>query len=300
MLVFTHRGLQPSTSNFFPESSLEAFRDQLSRGFGLEFDPNFVKDGIVVSHDATLKRITDGRDARDFHNVTVKEITALRYRTKNGDGTPTQEGRIPTFDELLELINKSKSKINALHLKGKFQDSVYLERLVSALSRYPHLINKLVIFDAKPETARYLHNHLTPLVNNDQTKIHIAPSVAHQYDIKRYNNAVLGTLISVEDALKYRQEGLYDWVWLDEWDLADENNGKKTLYNKAVFETLKHAGFKIALVTPELHGTSPGLLGGEAHEDAASKERLFERIQEIIDLKPDAICTDYPNEAIQQ
>jgi hypothetical protein len=62
-----------------------------------------------------------------------------------------------------------------------------------------------------------------------------------------------------------------------------------------VFKILKDEGLKVALVTPELHGTSPGLLGGEAHPDA-DKNCLFDRIQEIIDLQPDALCTDYPEE----
>lgn len=296
MVIFTHRGLEPSIPNFYPESSYEAFQNQLLRGFGIEFDPNFVKDGIVVSHDSTLKRLTNGIDQREFHDVTVAEIIKLRYHTYNGDGTLTQEGRIPTFDELLQLIEKSKAPKNALHLKGKFQDESTLDRLIEVLANYPHLLDKIVIFDAKPQTAKYIRQQLGYLKSNTQSHIHIAPSVAHSYDIKRYNGTVKGTLISIENALHYKQKGLYDWVWLDEWDLIDENNGQKTLYNAGIFGRLKQAGYKIALVTPELHGTSPGLLGGEAHEDATTKERLFVRIKQIVELKPDGICTDYPNE----
>jgi hypothetical protein len=37
-------------------------------------------------------------------------------------------------------------------------------------------------------------------------------------------------------------------------------------------------------------------LGGEAHEDARDHEALMARIEEIIDLKPDLVCTDYPDE----
>ena len=59
---------------------------------------------------------------------------------------------------------------------------------------------------------------------------------------------------------------------------------------------LSQEGYKIALVTPELHGTSPGLYGGESHKDAKDKETLFKRIKEILSLKPDAVCTDYPEE----
>jgi Glycerophosphoryl diester phosphodiesterase family len=281
--VFTHRGLEPSKENFYPESSIEAFSDQLNRGFGLEFDPNFVKDGIVVNHDATLKRITNGTDTRDFHDITVAEATGIQYGTI--------KGRMPTFDELMELIGNSGSKINALHLKGKFQTKEYLDRLADSLYKYENLWDRIVIFDAKPETAKYLQEK--------GLKTHYAPSVAHPFDIERYNGAVSGTLISVEDAVKYKQQGLYDWVWLDEWDRTEKDGKDKTLYNKEIFEQLKNVGYKISLVTPELHGTSPGLLGGEAHPDAKDKNTLFARIQEIIALEPDAICTDYPEDVIQ-
>lgn len=283
--VFTHRGLEPSKPNFYPESSFEAFQDQLSRGFGIEFDPNFVQDGIVVSHDATLKRITGGKDTRDFHDITVGQVTSIMYGEK-------KPGHIPTFEEVLELIAKSPSVLNALHLKGKFQEPQYLDRLLDVLNSHKQILDRILIFDAKPETAKYLKRRIPNL--------HIAPSVALDYDIKRYNGAVLGTLITVDDAIKYYKQGLYDWVWLDEWDLTDENGNAKELYTQEVFDKLHTAGLKVALVTPELHGTSPGLLGGEAHQDAANKDKLFKRIQRIISYGPDAICTDYPDETAQR
>src|SRR5947209_18688781 len=90
--IFTHRGLEPSKSDFYPESSYEAFQDQLNRGFGIEFDPNFVKDGIVASHDANLKRITGGSDTRELHDVRVQEATEIQYRHAN-------KGKIRPFEE---------------------------------------------------------------------------------------------------------------------------------------------------------------------------------------------------------
>lgn len=281
--IFTHRGLEPSQKSFYPESSYEAFENQLSRGFGIEFDPNFVKDGIVISHDTTLKRITGGKDLRELKNLEVREVTEIRYGA-------VKHGRIPTFDELMNLIRKSKSVLNALHLKGKFQDEHSLEILIEALKTNSDVLPKLLIFDAKPETARFLKSSISTLI--------ISPSVSHPYDITRFNTAVIGTLISVEDTIRYKNEGLYEWVWLDEWDLSDKNGGKKSLLNEEIFTKLKEHDLKIALATPELHGTSPGLLGGEAHPDAENKEKLFTRIKRIISLNPDAICTDYPEEIL--
>lgn len=282
--IITHRGLEPSQNNFYPESSLEAFRNHLGRGFGIEFDANFTKDGIIIAHDSNLGRITQGKDTRDFSDIRTSEVRSIKYGN-------SKKGRIPTLDEVLQLIANSKSQINALHLKGNFQTQKNTEQLLEIISKHPGIIEKVLIFDVKPEIAKYLKQKLPNL--------HLAPSVSHPYDIKRYNKAVNYTLITIDDAIKYKNESLYDWVWLDEWDRADKNGKEKILYSKSVFQILRKEKFKIALVTPELHGTSPGLLGGEAHPDAKDKKTLFNRIREIILLKPDAICTDYPEEILR-
>lgn len=278
--IITHRGLEPSRRNFYPESSYEAFENQLNRDFRIEFDIAFVKEEIIIFHDSNLKRITDGKDKRAFEKIELEELKKIRYGNE-------KQGRISTFNELMELIRKSKRKINALHFKGKYQKNHCLDLLIKSLKRNEDIIDKIIIFDVKPKTAKILKVNFPEL--------NLAPSVAHEYDIKRYNSVMEGTLISVEEAIAYKNEGLYDWVWLDEWDLVGKE-GRKKFYTKETFEKLKQAGYKIALVTPELHGTSPGLLGGEAHEDTENKKKLFDRIKEILDLTPDAICTDYPEE----
>lgn len=288
--IITHRGLEPAKLDFYPESSLEAFADQLSRGFGIEFDPNFAKDGIVVWHDPTLERLSDEQDKRSLSDLTVEELSQIKFWNKNH----TTEGRIPTFDEVMELIRNSESRINALHFKGKFQDPLKIALLINHLERYSDVLPKILIFDVKPQTAKTLLATFPDL--------QLAPSVAHQYDVGRYNSFVAETLIETDEAAKMLKDGVFGknpWVWLDEWDLADENGGTKQLYTKEVFDKMRAGGAKIALVTPELHGTSPHLLAGEAHPDApkGDTEKLFKRIKEILALQPDAICTDYPEEA---
>lgn len=280
MIIFTHRGLEPSNPNFFSESSFEAFQNHLKRGFGIEFDVNFTKDGIIIYHDSNLERLTHGNDKRLFSGLTNNE--ALKIKLGNG--------RLCSFTELMELIRNSSSKTNALHLKGEFQKPEYFEKILSSLAEYPDLIDRILIFDVKTETAEYLKDKIPSL--------HLAPSVAHPHDIQRYNSLVSGTLMTVEDALHYKEEGLYDWVWLDEWGRTDERGKTKKLCTKEVFDKLRNLGYKIALVTPELHATSPGLLGGESHQDAKDSQTLFARIKEILCLSPDAICTDYPKEVV--
>ena len=275
--VITHRGLDPSKQHYFVESSLEAFCDQLNRGYGLEFDLQPAADGsIVIIHDSNLKRISSGSDTRQIRQVNADEILAMRFAGC----------RLTTLPALLsEIVKKqTKGQVSALHLKHSAQDKVLLDHTLSHLKEAR--LEQLIVFDVELDTARFLKKQLLGL--------RLAPSVAHPYDIKRFNEVVGGTLMSVEEAIANRD--LFDWVWLDEWDLDDEKGKKKSLYNEQVFRTLREAGLKIAVVSPELHGSSPGLLGGEAHPDAQTHDRLMKRIEEIITMKPDAICTDYPDE----
>jgi len=275
--IITHRGLDQTKENYyFAESSREAFADQIKRGFGLEFDPQVTKDnGFAVLHDQTLNRPTAGLDARKVSEVTLPDLLKMDM---NGS-------HFISFKELLRMIadNPRNTSINAIHIKSKLQKPEYLDKILRELQEADP--ERFMLFDLIIDAARYL--------KEKNPKLHLAPSIAHPYDIERYNTAVGGTLLSQEQLMNNRE--LYDWVWLDEWDRTDKNGGIKSLYNKAMFESLRDAKFNIALVSPELHATSPGLLGGETHQDAASEETLKKRFEEIAALRPDAVCTDYPD-----
>lgn len=276
MQVITHRGLDPSKECYFVESSYEAFEDQLTRGFGLEFDLQYTKDNkIVISHDNNLSRISQGADVRNISEVTESETTSLVF---NGC-------HISSLPVLIKLINKigSKERIHAVHIKHSFQKKELLDVLLENLRNVD--VKKFIFFDVTLETATYL--------KEKKESLNLAPSVAHSFDIERYNQAIGGTLLSGEDALAHPE--LFSWVWLDEWDRTDKDNGSKKLYTKEVFQQFRDHGIKIAVVSPELHTTSPSLLSGEVHQDALSMNVLKERLCEIIALNPDAICTDYPD-----
>ena len=272
-IIFTHRGLEPSNPNAFPESSYEQFEHHIKRGFGIEFDLAFTKDGIVISHDSSLNRITGRQDQRKISELHNKEISKIN-------------SSIPFLSKLLSLIARSSVALHAIHFKGEYQNKENIERFLSELEKYPNTIPKLIVFDLKPEFAKLIKERIP--------EINLAASIAHSYDIERYGNATENTLLSIEEIISNKE--LYNWAWLDEWDTIDENGKKKRFYNKENLDRLREEGFKIALVTPELHGTSPSLIGGESHKDADTKESLFNRIKEIIELKPNALCTDYPEE----
>jgi glycerophosphoryl diester phosphodiesterase len=94
-----HRG----GAALWPENTLLAFRSAV-RDYGidvLELDLHVSKDGVlVVSHDPTLERCTDG--AGPLSELTVAQLQALDagYHTRyRGQGA-----RIPTFEELLTAL----------------------------------------------------------------------------------------------------------------------------------------------------------------------------------------------------
>ncbi len=283
MIILAPRGIEKSRPNYWPESSYESFKNQIDKGFGLEIDLNFTKNKIIIWHDKTLNRLTKGEDKRSFKDVFFEEISSLRYG-KN------KKGRIASFEDVLDLIRKSKSQVHALHLKSIDQSNAKIDEILKKIQNNKKLIKKLLIFNLKPKIAKYIK-----LKNKN---IKLAPSVAHPYDILRYNKAVGGSLISVNEAINYKKQKLYEWVWLDEWDLVDKF-GEKKFYTEEIFKKLRKVKYKIALVTPELHATSPELYGGEFHPDAKNKKRLFKRIKQILSLKPDAVCTDFPEEVLK-
>jgi len=271
--ILSHRGLDPDKENYFMESSLEAFTDQLKRGFGLEFDIRITKDKkIVVFHDKDLSRIDVENVDKKIEDLFEQEIITKKY---NGC-------HIASLSTLLQLI-KNSNALCALHFKGELQTQANIDLLLKYFDDFN--INNLIIFDVKRDTSLYIKSKID--------NIKLAPSVAHPYDIERFNGFVDKTLISIDEAI--RDKDIYDWVWLDEWDRSDYNLGEKLLYKDENIKKLRDAGFKIAIVSPELHGTSPKLLGGEKHQDAEDTVKLEKRIKEIISLFPDVICTDYPD-----
>jgi glycerophosphoryl diester phosphodiesterase len=285
--IITHRGLQPSRENHPFEQSLEALRYQSDQGWGLEFDPNFTKDssvgkGIIIMHDTSLNRVTGGKDMRLVGNVPFVELTKLKL--PGGFS-------VPSLDKVLELIESQSKVISAMHLKGIFQDETdNIDLILTHLKKHPDVVDRMMIFDVKPESARYLLEKNPALI--------LAPSVAHEYDIERFNGLMKGTLITVEEALELgpQGEGLYKWIWGDEWDLIDSSGEPKQLYTRNFFDTMHDAGYLVAVVSPELHSTSPALNQGESHPDGVSKSTVLNRAREIISNGVDALCTDYPEE----
>lgn len=266
--VITHRGLEPARIHALPESSLTSFTDHITRGFSIEFDPFLSCDDVgYVCHDTYTTN--EGVKAR-LSTLTSAELD--------------QRG-VTRLDDVFDLIcSFSTASHHSLHLKGDRQQPKFLEYLVGVFNQRVQLKEKVFIFDVAPPVAAFLKQGCPGM--------RLGASVSHGHDIDRYNSCVYGTLVSVDDFLS--NIALYEWAWLDEWDTAGENGEKKSLISPDLIARLHEAGVKVAAVTPELHATSPGLLGGERHEDSSSVARWKKWVLNFISAGGDALCTDWP------
>lgn len=95
----------------FPENSIAAFDNILkyTNAF-FEVDPRLTKDSVVVlMHDATLERTTNGKGK--VSDYTYKQLKKLRLKDKDGNVT---KYRIPTLLEALKW-SKGKTVLNLDH-----------------------------------------------------------------------------------------------------------------------------------------------------------------------------------------
>jgi len=112
--VHAHRG----GAGLAPENTLAAFRKALELGVdALEMDLHVTRDGVVVViHDETLDRTTDGRGG--VGNLTLEEV---RRTDAGGKFAPAFRGeRIPTLREVIDLVKAKAARRIRLDLELKF------------------------------------------------------------------------------------------------------------------------------------------------------------------------------------
>ena len=90
---YAHRGFHGDGAE---ENSVTAFERAIEKGYGIEIDVRFSKDGeLMVFHDETLKRVC-GIDKRVV-DLTLAELKEIKLGST--------EDTIPTFREVLDLVN---------------------------------------------------------------------------------------------------------------------------------------------------------------------------------------------------
>jgi len=99
-LVIAHRGDSANR----PENTLASFASALAIGADfVEFDVQLTKDGhVVVIHDPTLERTTDG--AGKVKEMTLAELRSLSAGYPQRFGDEYRGERVPTLSEVLGLL----------------------------------------------------------------------------------------------------------------------------------------------------------------------------------------------------
>jgi glycerophosphoryl diester phosphodiesterase len=114
LAIHGHRG----AAALAPENTLAAFRKAMALGVdALEMDLHVTRDGeVVVIHDETLDRTTDGRGS--IADLTLEQI---QQRDAGRKFAPAFQGeRIPTLREVIELITASRNTRIRMDLELKF------------------------------------------------------------------------------------------------------------------------------------------------------------------------------------
>ena len=124
-----HRG----ASGNYPENTLIAFQKALEIGVDeIELDLYLTKDDhLVVMHDSTVDRTTDGTGA--IEDLTLAEIKTLDAGRVFGEQFRGE--RVPTWEEALDLV-RGKVRLN-VHLKeGGHPDGHYEHKVAKALEDF--------------------------------------------------------------------------------------------------------------------------------------------------------------------
>ena len=112
VIICAHRGLVDSA----PENTLAAFEGALEQGMAIEFDIQRTVDGrLVIVHDQTVDRTTDGTG--EIAQLTLAELKALDAGSWFGHQFASQ--RVPTFDEVLDLVKSHRAVSPSIALDVK-------------------------------------------------------------------------------------------------------------------------------------------------------------------------------------
>ena len=126
MVNFAHRG----ASKYYPENTILSIKEGIKTGAtGLEIDVHKSKDNkLVVIHDEDIERTFIGKGlVKDY---TLQELKAFKCRNKNFEDN--LECRIPTLEEVLELVKDSnvilniELKTDEIHYEGIEKDVIDL------------------------------------------------------------------------------------------------------------------------------------------------------------------------------
>lgn len=149
-LIIAHRG----ASGYAPENTLASVQKALDMGVDIiEVDIHLSKDKeLIVIHDATLDRTTNGMDEVQDHTLAaLKKLDAGGWFDKSFEGEP-----IPTLREVMKLIN-GQSVILIEIKKGKSGIYTGIEQKVVDIIRAFKAEKWSIVQSFEPEVIEKMH-----------------------------------------------------------------------------------------------------------------------------------------------
>lgn len=226
-VIFAHRG----ASGEAPENTLAAFKLGLAQGCdAFELDVHLSKDGqIVVIHDGTIDRTTDGSGA--VNEMTVEELKAFdagSWFDKKYGGE-----RIPLLEEVFD-ITPGHIVIN-IEIKGSYNGQ--LEPALLDLLKKRDRLDTVVISSFDWKSLRYIkelepgikigllyhlrmdhHEKLPEAVGKDVYSLHPNYTTLEQEDIRRAQAAgllVYAWTVNTDELMKQALEDGVDGIITD-------------------------------------------------------------------------------------
>lgn len=176
--VTGHRGCKA----YLPENTLLSFREAFRLGVDvLEFDIQLTRDDVmIVMHDDTVDRTTDGTGAVSFQ--TLDEIKKLDAGVKFG--YPGE--RVPTLEETLRCIAEEANPNMNLNVEIKEQRPRVADVAIDMLRRF-HLLERSVIASFDAQTLLYVQNYYPDVKTQGQPP----------FKMKRYDPRVLDRMFGM-------------------------------------------------------------------------------------------------------
>ncbi len=150
-LLLGHRGARHAA----PENTFAAFDLALDEGAeGIELDVRLNASGeVMVCHDVTLERVTEGRDRRSLHELSSSECSGVRL----GQGE-----RLPRLCDVIDWAERRQACVN-IELKMDGHRRWPLVRAVALMTRERALPGHLLVSCFNP-LAVLAHRALAPRV----------------------------------------------------------------------------------------------------------------------------------------
>ena len=212
-LFAAHRG----GAALWPENSLLAFRNALALGADfLELDVHLSRDGdVMVIHDATLDRTTDGSGPVREH--TAADLHALHL--KDGGGAPTAEP-VPTLDEVVALAAAGQRQM-LLEIKTDDRKRRYPgieEKVMAVLDRH-RFTSFAIVMAFERETWRRVREIRPDARAGALYSARALPAAAIEPELQALRQAGIGfvgldqRLVTADVARQARLAGLTLGVW---------------------------------------------------------------------------------------